>query len=318
MLLGIQRGDELYSTKYRKEEPMRKITPTVMLALALVLSLGWTAPSAVAQPIEMCEALEVTKTVSPSTIECIDSCTDTGTDTGTDCGIDECICPCEDGNSGTDVPPVFECIANKVTYTYTVTNNGDLVLINVVVFDDQLGIIAEFAGLGPGASETITIEDVCLCENTINEVTVTAELVEGCTPGYWKQGHHFDSWPASYTPNTLFSDVFEDAFPGLTLLDALKLRGGGLNALGRHTVAALLNGASPDVAYGLTETAVIAAFNDIYPGSKKQYNILKDFFEDFNEHDCPFGNTFNGNICTATDMAEVEADLQCIDDGTDR
>lgn len=108
---------------------------------------------------------------------------------------------------------------------------------------------------------------------------------EGCTPGYWKQDQHFDSWPAPYTPNTLFSDVFEDAFPGLTLLDVASQGGGGLNALGRHTVAALLNGASAGVDYDLTAADVIAAFNAVFPGG--DYDGLKDEFEGFNEQGCP-------------------------------
>jgi cysteine-rich repeat protein len=39
---------------------------------------------------------------------------------------------------------------------------------------------------------------------------------EGCTPGYWKQEHSFDSWTAALTPVTQFGSVFEDAFPGAT------------------------------------------------------------------------------------------------------
>ena len=31
--------------------------------------------------------------------------------------------------------------------------------------------------------------------------------LEGCTPGYWKQPQHFDSW-VNYSPNMLYSDVF--------------------------------------------------------------------------------------------------------------
>lgn len=110
---------------------------------------------------------------------------------------------------------------------------------------------------------------------------------QGCTPGYWKQSHHFDSWPAPYTPTTPFSDVFEDAFPGMTLLEVLQQGGGGLKALGRHTVAALLNAASPGVSYDLTTQDVIDAFNDVFPGSKQDYNTLKGEFEGFNEQGCP-------------------------------
>jgi hypothetical protein len=108
---------------------------------------------------------------------------------------------------------------------------------------------------------------------------------EGCTPGYWKQDQHFDSWPAPYTPDTQFSDVFEDAFPGMTLLEVASQGGGGLNALGRHTVAALLNAASAGVDYDMTAAEVIAAFNAVFPGG--DYAGLKDTFEGFNEQGCP-------------------------------
>jgi hypothetical protein len=110
---------------------------------------------------------------------------------------------------------------------------------------------------------------------------------EGCTPGYWKQCQHFDSWPAPYTPRTQFSAVFENAFPGKTLLQVLKQGGGGINALGRHTVAALLNGASSGVDYDLTAAEVISRFNAVFPGSVADYESLKNFFEAFNEQGCP-------------------------------
>ncbi|MCP4363518.1 MAG: DNRLRE domain-containing protein, partial [Chloroflexi bacterium] len=110
---------------------------------------------------------------------------------------------------------------------------------------------------------------------------------EGCTPGYWKQTQHFDSWPSPYTSDMLFATVFEDAFPDETMLDALQLKGGGLKALGRHTTAALLNATSPDVDYDLTAAEVIQMFNDVYPGSKSDYNALKNQFETFNELGCP-------------------------------
>ena len=107
---------------------------------------------------------------------------------------------------------------------------------------------------------------------------------EGCTPGYWKQKHHFDSWPDEYTPDTLFSDVFEDAFPGKTLHDVLKQGGGGLKALGRHTVAALLNGAS-SVNYGLSDDEVIDDFNAVSPDGDLEEQ--KDDFASMNEAGCP-------------------------------
>ena len=110
---------------------------------------------------------------------------------------------------------------------------------------------------------------------------------EGCTPGYWKQPHHFGNWAAPFTPGMLFADVFEDAFPGMTLLEVLQQGGGGLRALGRHTVAALLSAASANVDYDLSVGEVIGLFNDAFPGSKPEYNILQNTFEELNELGCP-------------------------------
>ena len=58
---------------------------------------------------------------------------------------------------------------------------------------------------------------------------------EGCTPGYWKQSHHFDSWPEGYTQSDYYDAVFgvTSSFGG-TLLEALKRGGGKEKALGRQ------------------------------------------------------------------------------------
>ncbi|HXE57407.1 MAG TPA: hypothetical protein VNK43_05360 [Gemmatimonadales bacterium] len=118
-----------------------------------------------------------------------------------------------------------------------------------------------------------------------NRLLPPPEGGEGCTPGYWKQPHHFDSWPAPYTPTTLFSSVFDDAFPGMTLVQVLGQGGGGLKALGRHTVAALLNAASGGVDYDLTVQQVIDGFNAAYPGG--DIEGTKNRFEGFNQQGCP-------------------------------
>lgn len=108
----------------------------------------------------------------------------------------------------------------------------------------------------------------------------------GCTPGYWKQAQHFDSW-VFYTPGTMFSAVFENAFPGMTLLQVMNLGGGGLNALGRHAVAGLLNAQNTDVQYGLSAPEVIGLFNNTFPGTKPAYNQAKDLLETNNQTFCP-------------------------------
>lgn len=110
---------------------------------------------------------------------------------------------------------------------------------------------------------------------------------EGCSPGYWKQPQHVASWPASYAPDMPFGAVFEDAFPGETLLDVLSHGGGGLRALGRQVVAALLNGASGSVAFPLSDADVIDLFDAVYPGKKADYNALADLLAADAAEGCP-------------------------------
>jgi hypothetical protein len=76
----------------------------------------------------------------------------------------------------------------------------------------------------------------------------------GCTPGYWKQEHHFDSWEATgFAPTDTLSDAFGCELPDKTLIKALKAKGGHEKAFMRHAVAALLNAAHPDMTYGSVE-----------------------------------------------------------------
>jgi uncharacterized repeat protein (TIGR01451 family) len=141
------------------------------------------------------------------------------------------------------------------------------------------------AGVGIASDTTVEADDPATLE------LEPALGGQGCTPGYWKQKQHFDSW-VGYVPDgddaTLFVDVFGvDAFPDMTLLDVLKQGGGGLKALGRHTVAALLNAAS-GIDYDIvTPEQVIAQFNAVYPSTKAVYEAKKDDFADFNEQGCP-------------------------------
>ena len=110
----------------------------------------------------------------------------------------------------------------------------------------------------------------------------------GCSLGYWK--NHTSNWKG-YTKNTLFSAIFENAFPGKTLLQVLNLGGGGLNALGRQTVAALLNAAHTNVDYPYTTSQVISMFNAVYPAGS--YETLKNDFEEKNTAYCPLSKDDN-------------------------
>jgi hypothetical protein len=161
--------------------------------------------------------------------------------------------------------------------------------------------------LAPGASVTVKVTHPTTtnsCGTYTNTVTVTGSGLtrtdnasvtvncpppptpakQGCTPGYWKQSQHFDSY-VGYKPSQQFSSVFENAFPGKTLVQVLGLGGAGLNALGRHAVAALLNASNSSVDYGMTPQQVIDAFNAVFPGGN--YEALKNQFEVRNEKGCP-------------------------------
>ena len=72
----------------------------------------------------------------------------------------------------------------------------------------------------------------------------------GCTPGYWKQPQHFDSW-TGYQPNNMIGDYFPEALnyvDNVTLLDALDFGGGpdlegATKILLRAATATMLNSA---------------------------------------------------------------------------
>ena len=122
-----------------------------------------------------------------------------------------------------------------------------------------------------------------------NKGTTPPPTGQGCTPGYWK--NHTERWPSTgYKTTDDFNTVFgvvgnPRAFnPSLTLLKAAQNGGGGLNALGRHAVAALLS-SSVLPNYGLTKTQVIQIVHDaIVSGS---YEPTKNVLAQLNMQGCP-------------------------------
>ena len=109
--------------------------------------------------------------------------------------------------------------------------------------------------------------------------------VTGCTPGYWKQDQHFDSW-VGYTPGESFEAVFGRDVPGApSLLAALQQGGGGLKALMRHATAALLNASNPKVTFPYSASNVIALFQKAFDSGA--YEATKDTFEGLNQTGCP-------------------------------
>jgi hypothetical protein len=152
------------------------------------------------------------------------------------------------------------------------SNPGDVV-------DVSLNVVGTWSnGTLPGeanntASTSVTLPSDC-----------TPRRLAGCTPGYWKQPQHFDSWPAPYEPDMLFNELpgFANAFPGKTLLQVLSQGGGGKAALGRHTVAAMLNTAS---GFGLELDKLQDLFNLTY--FNRFAEQAKDLLAWLNERGCP-------------------------------
>ena len=125
------------------------------------------------------------------------------------------------------------------------------------------------------------------------------------TPGFWGAKISQKSWvKTGLCPGDSFASVFTvDSTLSLkttfnpSLLDVLKARGGGANALGRHAVAALLNASSPNSSYLYTpdeiKMAVIETLSQYQAAlfyeadiSTDMDNIenLKDLFEALNEN----------------------------------
>jgi uncharacterized repeat protein (TIGR01451 family) len=118
---------------------------------------------------------------------------------------------------------------------------------------------------------------------------------EGCTPGFWKQDQHFDSW-VGFEPTQSFADVFgvddvtlrgdgQDTIENPTLLQALEANGGDVNALARHAVAALLNASNPDVASDFTTAEVIALVQAAFASG--DFETAHQLLADANEQSCP-------------------------------
>jgi hypothetical protein len=121
---------------------------------------------------------------------------------------------------------------------------------------------------------------------------------EGCTPGYWKQEQHFDSYPAGMTPDTQLDVLLGFEIPGyedITVLEALQLKGGGANALIRQGTAGMLNVLSPDVDYDFSEATTLRQFQDgldpqlfdMWPDADDDLEERKDALDAANNAGCP-------------------------------
>ena len=154
-------------------------------------------------------------------------------------------------------------------------------------------IAGTIAGVGLATDSTTTSTSPSTSTSTTTTTTTTTpEGGEGCTPGFWKNNADkkgASQWTDPYDPTDLVSSVFSAAPAGigsLTLLQGLELGGGGVNALTRHAIAAVLSAAHPDIDYPLTVAEIVAAVNAAYGGDADAIEDLKNDLDAFNHRGC--------------------------------
>ncbi len=169
-------------------------------------------------------------------------------------------------------------ITDALDKVYEVTPGTYSVLETVPAGWNKTGDTCQNVVVAAGATST------CVITNTLIPVVVAGEY---CSPGYWKQSQHFDSW-VTYLPTQKFSSIFEQVTinwsakgkPGPvtdpTLLQVLEGNGGGITSLARAAVGALLNASA--INSSLEPADVIAIFNAANPSgdfeaAKAQYTF---------------------------------------------
>jgi hypothetical protein len=155
------------------------------------------------------------------------------------------------------------------------------------------GFIAAGAMAGVGfAGGTTSTDTTSTTSTTTTTTTTTTTGGEGCTPGYWKQPQHFDSWPVPTTTTLADAGFTNTGLPaGTTLLEALSFQGGptvqdAKNILLRQAAAAYLNSLS--IAYAFTTAEVVDMVNDaLATGDRDTILDVKDVLDAANNGGCP-------------------------------
>ena len=229
---------------------------------------------------------------------------------------------------------------DPVTWTYLVTNTGNVPLSQLSVVDSQ-GVVpvyqsgdanldgllqtdetwvftavgtvvaGAYANTGTATGSDVLGEQVSASDTEhyqgiapaidIRKLVsaVTTAGGEGLTPGFWKQCQHFCAWNG-YSPSQNYNAVFgvQDD-PRLTLLGALSRGGGGVNALGRHAVAALLNSSHSNISYAYTAAQIIAMVRGAYAAGT--FESVKNLFAAQNE--------LGANLCSGGSGATLSTPI---------
>ena len=85
------------------------------------------------------------------------------------------------GTNNDTAPGIYVAVGSTVTWTYTVTNTGNVALSNVTVTDDKIGAVGGPVSLAVGASTTFTKTGTACAGQYTNIGTVTAKTPSGTT-----------------------------------------------------------------------------------------------------------------------------------------
>jgi len=213
------------------------------------------------------------------------------------------------------------CVNNVPTVTITATPSGGSGTgytfdWNVPMGATDPGNVSSFNATVAG-TYSVTVTDSRGCSGSGNVVPLFApcEVLEGCTPGYWKQSQHFGNWGCNYVPTGSNATEFFDVFTGitntrgldsdLTLLEALNLNGGKFSALARHAAAAILNACS-DINYKYSEAQIIAMVQAAF--NSGNWSTAHNNLAAANEMGCPLGRAELATVSKTKGLEGVLAD----------
>jgi len=187
-------------------------------------------------------------------------------------------------------------IDTDVTFDIIFTSNGITVIVDGIPEIVQSG---DFSGI----TGNFTFYDFSQPEANFKDVTMMD--LEGCSSGFWKTDTKgkFDLQWTTHLPGDEYDTVFGEAIllpakgnkdpnDDPTLLEALKAKGGKINALAREAVAALLNSVDTSIMYPLTEAQVIAIVDAaVLDGSDEAIENARAVLFDLNHAgDCPLSH----------------------------
>jgi hypothetical protein len=218
-----------------------------------------------------------------------DTPTNTATDTPTNTATDTPT------NTATDTPTNTATDTPTNTATDTPTNTATDTPTNTAT-NTATSTATNTATRTPTPTRTPTNTPTRTPTPTSTPTNTPVPDFEGCTPGYWKQPHHFRSWVGLSPSQTLESAFDVPNSYGLdnnTLLQALSFKGGSgvtpaARILLRAATASLLNSMNPNVDFTLTTAQVISQVNAaLATGNRSTMLSLASRLDNYNNEGCP-------------------------------